>query len=119
MTIRLRLTLWYTALSSASPDPLQRHRLFGADRQPAFPVEQSAALQARNIATAVIQQFQGDVVVFRNSADNVFFPQVELFASSVGAQLLDSDGKVLKRSENLGDIPIPAARRHNATHPRG
>ncbi len=58
---------------------------------------------------------QGDVVIFRNSADKVSFPQVELFASSVGAQLLDINGKVVKRSENLGDIPIP---HHADTMPR-
>ena len=107
MTIRLRLTLWYTALLGVTLILFSVTVYSALTANLRFQLEQSAALQARNIANAVIQQFQRDVVVFRNSADNVFFPQVELFASSVGAQLLDSDGKVLKRSENLGDIPIP------------
>ncbi|HHY57793.1 MAG TPA: HAMP domain-containing histidine kinase [Chloroflexi bacterium] len=115
MTIRLRLTLWYTALLGVTLILFSVTVYSALTANLRFQLEQSAALQARNIAAAVIQQIQGDVVVFRNSADNVFFPQVELFASSVGAQLLDSDGKVLKRSENLGDIPIPY---HADTMPR-
>ncbi len=115
MTIRLRLTLWYTTLLSVTLILFSVTVYSALTANLRFQLEQSAALQARNIATAVIQQIQGDVVVFRNSADNVFFPQVELFASSVGAQLLDSDGRVLKRSENLGDIPIP---HHADTMPR-
>lgn len=115
MTIRLRLTLWYTALLGITLIlfSVTVYSALGANLR--FQLEQSAALQARNIATAVAQQIQGDVVVFRTRADNVFFPQVELFASSVGAQLLDTDGQVLKRSENLGDIPIP---NHAETLPR-
>lgn len=115
MTIRLRLTLWYTALLGVTLILFSVTVYSALTANLRFQLEQSAALQARNIAAAVIQQFEGDVVVFRNSADNVFFPQVELFASSVGAQLLDSDGKVRKRSENLGDIPIP---HHADTMPR-
>jgi signal transduction histidine kinase len=107
MTIRLRLTLWYTALLGVTLILFSVAVYSALTANLRFQLEQSAALQARNIATAVVQQFQGDVVVFRNGADNVFFPQVELFASSVGAQLLDTEGNVLKRSENLGDIPIP------------
>ncbi|HQY93457.1 HAMP domain-containing sensor histidine kinase [Caldilinea sp.] len=107
MTIRLRLTLWYTALLGITLILFSVTVYSALTANVRFQLEQSAALQARNIASAVVQQFQGDVVVFRNRADNVFFPQVELFASSVGAQLLDIDGNVLKRSENLGDIPIP------------
>jgi two-component system, OmpR family, sensor kinase len=107
MTIRLRLTLWYTALLGITLILFSVTVYAALAANLRFQLEQSAALQARNIATAVAQQFQGDVLVFRSRADNVFFPQVELFASSVGAQLLDTEGHVLKRSENLGDIPIP------------
>lgn len=107
MTIRLRLTLWYTALLGVTLILFSVTVYSALTANLRFQLEQSAALQARNIAAAVAQQFQGDVLVFRSRADNVFFPQVELFASSVGAQLLDTEGNVLKRSENLGDIPIP------------
>ncbi len=107
MTIRLRLTLWYTALLGITLILFSVTVYSALTANLRFQLEQGAALQARNIAAAVAQQFQGDVLVFRSRADNVFFPQVELFASSVGAQLLDTEGNVLKRSENLGDIPIP------------
>ncbi|MCS6824983.1 MAG: ATP-binding protein [Caldilinea sp.] len=107
MTIRLRLTLWYTALLGITLILFSVTVYSALAANLRYQLEQSAALQARNIAAAVAQQFQGDVLVFRSRAGNVFFPQVELFASSVGAQLLDTEGNVLKRSENLGDIPIP------------
>lgn len=107
MTIRLRLTLWYTALLGITLILFSVTVYSALAANLRYQLEQSAALQARNIAAAVAQQFQGDVLVFRSRAGNIFFPQVELFASSVGAQLLDTEGNVLKRSENLGDIPIP------------
>ncbi|MBO9392395.1 ATP-binding protein [Caldilinea sp.] len=115
MTIRLRLTLWYTALLGITLILFSVTVYSALAANLRFQLEQSAALQARNIAAAVAQQFQGDVLVFRSRAGNVFFPQVELFASSVGAQLLDTEGNVLKRSENLGDLPIP---HHAETLPR-
>ena len=107
MTIRLRLTLWYTALLGTTLILFSVTVYSSLAANLRFQLEQSAATQARNIAAAVIQQVQGDVVIIRTSADTVFFPQVELFASSFGAQLLDVNGEVVKRSENLGDIPIP------------
>ena len=107
MTIRLRLTLWYTALLGTTLILFSVTVYSSLAAKLRFQLEQSAATQARNIADAVIQQVQGDVVVIRTSADTVFFPQVELFASSFGAQMIDADGEVVKRSENLGDIPIP------------
>ena len=107
MTIRLRLTLWYTALLGTTLILFSVTVYSALAANLRFQLEQSVATQARNIADAVIQQVQGDVVVIRTSADTVFFPQVELFASSFGAQLIDANGEVVKRSENLGDIPIP------------
>ena len=107
MTIRLRLTLWYTALLGTTLILFSVTVYSSLAANLRSQLEQSAATQARNIADAVIQQVQGDVVVIRTSADTVFFPQVELFASSFGAQLIDINGEVVKRSENLGDIPIP------------
>ena len=115
MTIRLRLTLWYTALLGLTLILFSVAVYSALAANLRFQLEQSAASQARNIAAAVAQQFQGDVLVLRSRADNLFFPQVELFALSVGAQLLDLDGAVLKRSDNLGDLPVPS---HAETVPR-
>jgi signal transduction histidine kinase len=107
MTIRLRLTLWYTALLGTTLIlfSVTVYSVLAANLR--AQLEQSAAVQARTIADAVAQQFQLNLLIVRNDPASLIFPEVELFASSVGVQLVNLDGRILTRSQNLGDIEIP------------
>lgn len=107
MTIRLRLTLWYTALLGATLilfSVIVYSSLYTTLR---VQMEQNAARQASDVVNALTQQLQLDVLIIRNNPTNMFFPDVELFANSVGVQVTGLDGKILKRSENLGEIELP------------
>ena len=109
MTIRLRLTLWYTALLGATLI------LFSAIVYSALATtlgaqnQQNAAIQAQNVANALQQQLQLDILIIRNRPGAVLFPEVDLFANSVGVQVTDLDGNVLKRSENIQELQLPDA----------
>ena len=107
MTIRLRLTLWYTALLGTTLIlfSVTVYSVLAANLR--AQLEQSAAVQARTIADAVTQQFQLNLLIVRNEPDALVFPEVELFASSVGVQIVNLDGRILTRSQNLGDIELP------------
>lgn len=107
MTIRLRLTLWYTALLGATLilfSVIVYSSLYTTLRAQ---MEQNAARQADDVVNALTQQLQFDVLIIRNNPTDVFFPEVELFANSVGVQVAGLDGEILKRSENLGEIDLP------------
>ena len=107
MTIRLRLTLWYTALLGATLILFSVIVYSALATTLRVQTEQSAATQATEVAKALTQQLQLDVLIIRNKPIDVFFPEVELFASSVGIQVTDLDGNILKRSDNLGQIDLP------------
>lgn len=106
MTIRLRLTLWYTALLGATLI------LFSFIFYSALSVnlwtqaQQDAARQADEVANAISQQLKGNVVIIRINPTRIQFPDLEFFTSSVGVQIIDTDGKILKRSNNLGPIAV-------------
>jgi signal transduction histidine kinase len=107
MTIRLRLTLWYTALLGATLilfSVIVYSSLYATLRAE---VEQNAARQAADVANALSQQLMLDVLIIRNNPTEVTVPEVELFANSVGVQVTGMDGKILKRSANLGEMQIP------------
>lgn len=107
MTIRLRLTLWYTALLGATLilfSVIVYSSLYATLRAQ---MEQNAARQADDVVNGLTQQLQFDVLIIRNNPTDVFFPEVELFANSVGVQVTGLDGEILKRSENLGEIDLP------------
>jgi heavy metal sensor kinase len=106
MTIRLRLTLWYTALLGATLI------LFSVIFYSALAVNlwaqtyQEAARQAGEIANTLTQQLQFDILIIRNNPTRIQFPDLDFFASSVGVQIIDLDGAILKRSTNLGPLAV-------------
>ena len=107
MTIRLRLTLWYTALLGATLilfSIIVYSSLYTTLRAQ---MEQSAARQADDVVNALQQQLQFNVLIIRNNPTEILVPDVELFANSVGVQVIGLDGEILKRSQNLGEINLP------------
>lgn len=110
MTIRLRLTLWYTALLgatlilfsgvvySALVTNLRSQFLLETDRQ------------ATEIADAVIQQAEGSFVILDPSNLRIFPPHinVDVFANNLLVQVVDLNGKILKKSQSLEDARLRA-----------
>ncbi len=104
MTIRLRLTLWYTALLgatliffsvvvySALATNLSAQQLQDSQRQ--------AAVVASAIASQVEEYAKGSV-------DQIRIPDLNYFASSVGVQVIDRTGRVIQQSDNLMNMAVP------------
>ena len=68
--------------------------------------QQDAARQAGEVANALSQQLQGDILIIRNNPTCIQFPDLEFFTSSVGVQIIDLNGMILKRSSNLGPMSV-------------
>jgi heavy metal sensor kinase len=107
MTIRLRLTLWYTALLGTTLILFSVVVYSALATNLWAQVEQDAARQAGEVATALTQQLQFDILVIRNTQSQVQFPDVDFFASASGVQVIGFDGMIYKRSSNLGSMRVP------------
>ena len=107
MTIRLRLTLWYTALLGATLIlfSVLVYALLAANLW--AQVRQTVGKQANDITTLLTQQLlhQQRLLVIRDSSIN--FPDLDLFISGSGAQVIDTDGSIVLRSQNLGKMAVP------------
>jgi two-component system OmpR family sensor kinase len=110
MTIRLRLTFWYTALLGTTLILFSVIVYSALASNLWVQVEQDAARQANEVANALAQQLQFDVLIIRNSPTRVQIPELDFFASASGVQLVGLDGMILKRSTNLGATTVPEFR---------
>lgn len=105
MTIRLRLTLWYTALLAATLI------FFSVIVYSALYANLNAQLiedserQAFEVATAIGAQIERDLPLL--SDGKVQIPDLNFFASSVGVQLVGLDGSLILQSDNLMGMPVP------------
>jgi two-component system, OmpR family, sensor kinase len=107
MTIRLRLTLWYTALLGATLIlfSVLVYALLAANLW--TQVRQNVIRQADDILGLLTQQLlrTQQLIVIRDSGFG--FPDLDLFTSGAGAQVINVDGTVYLRSENLGNMVVP------------
>lgn len=107
MTIRLRLTLWYTALLGATLIlfSVLVYALLAANLW--TQVRQNVVRQADDIVGLLTQQLlrTQQLIVIRDSGFG--FPDLDLFTSGAGAQVINVDGTVYMRSENLGNMVVP------------
>ena len=110
MTIRLRLTFWYTALLGTTLILFSVVVYSALANNLRAQVEQDAARQANEVASALTQQLQLDVLIVRNSPTRVQIPELDFFASASGVQLVGLDGMILKRSSTLGATAVPEFR---------
>ena len=106
MTIRLRLTLWYTALLGATLILFSVAVYSAVTASLRLQLEQNADAQARDIANIITQQIEQDLVILGRNADAIF-PAVDLFASSAGVQIVNAQGNIIIRSANLGNQALP------------
>lgn len=107
MTIRLRLTLWYTALLGATLIlfSVLVYALLAANLW--AQVRQTVGKQANDITSLLTQQLlhQQRLFIIRDSGFG--FPDLDLFISGSGAQVIDTDGTIYLRSQNLGKMEVP------------
>ncbi|MDQ3249874.1 MAG: HAMP domain-containing histidine kinase [Chloroflexota bacterium] len=111
MTIRLRLTLWYTALLGATLILFSVLVYSALSTNLWLRVQDDAARQAAEVSRALTQQIQWDVVIFPNPANptRVQLGELNFFASGIGVQFINLNGDVYDRSDNLMRVrtPIP------------
>ncbi len=107
MTIRLRLTLWYTALLGATlilfsvlVYSLLSANLWGQ-------VNQNLERQGDEIASLITGQLLRTQRLFVIRDSGFGFPELDLFTSGAGAQVIDANGDVYLQSENLGHMKVP------------
>ena len=106
MTIRLRLTLWYTALLGATLILFSFVFYTALAANLWSQAQQDAARQAGEVSNTLTQQLQGNVLIIRNNPTRIQFPDLDFFASSVGVQFIDLSGMIIKRSSNLGPVSV-------------
>ena len=104
MTIRLRLTLWYTALLGTTLILFSFIFYSALAANLWFQTQQDAARQAVDVSNALTQQLQLDILIIRKNPTRIQFPDLDFFTSSVGVQIIDLNGMILKRSSNLGPM---------------
>jgi two-component system, OmpR family, sensor kinase len=105
MTIRLRLTLWYTALLGATLILFSGivYSALAANLRTQF--QNETGRQATEIAKAVAQQIEGNIFIIRNDPNSLqLFPLidvVDVYASNALIQVIGLDGRIMKQSEPL------------------
>ena len=106
MTIRLRLTLWYTALLGATLISFSFVFYTALAANLWAQANQDAARQANEVADALSQQLQGNILIIRNNPARIQLPDLDFFASSFGVQFVDLNGMIIKRSNNMGPVAV-------------
>jgi two-component system, OmpR family, sensor kinase len=106
MTIRLRLTLWYTALLGSTIILFSFIFYSTLAANLWAQTQQDAARQASEVADTLTQQLQGNILIIRNNPTRIQFPDLDFFATAAGVQVIDLNGMILKRSSNLGPMAV-------------
>jgi signal transduction histidine kinase len=106
MTIRLRLTLWYTALLGSTLILFSFIFYSTLAANLWMQTQQEASRQASEVANTLALQLQGNILIIRNNPTRVQFPDLDLFSNSLGVQIIDLNGMILKRSNNLGPMSV-------------
>ena len=78
MTIRLRLTLWYTALLGATLILFSFVFYSALAANLWGQTQQDAARQASEVANALTQQLQFDILIIRNNPTRIQIPRPEI-----------------------------------------
>lgn len=106
MTIRLRLTLWYTALLGATLILFSVIVYSVLASSLWMQVRWNLEQEAKEVKTYLGWQIERDIARM-NSPQAFTLPSTQLFISTVGVQLVRPDGMVIARSSNLGNMMVP------------
>jgi heavy metal sensor kinase len=105
MTIRLRLTLWYTALLGATLIFFSVVVYSALATNLQAQILQDSQRQAVEVSTAIGSQIERDLMTLQDPT-SIEFPEINYFASSVGVQVTGLDGAVIKQSSNLQNVTV-------------
>jgi heavy metal sensor kinase len=104
MTIRLRLTLWYTALLGATLILFSGVVYSALATNLRNQLRLESERQATEISKAVTQQLEGNFVIIPDPARLPLFPprvNVDVFANNLPVQIISLNGRILKRSQGM------------------
>jgi hypothetical protein len=103
MTIRLRLTLWYTALLGATLILFSGVVYSALTTNLRTQFEGETGRQTVAFAKAISQQIEGNIFIIRNDPNSLqLFPLmnvVDVYANNALVQLIRLDGRIMKQSE--------------------
>jgi two-component system OmpR family sensor kinase len=107
MTVRLRLTLWYTALLGATLIffSVVVYSALATNLQ-AYIVQDSSR-QAGLVSRAIGTQIERDILLLSNRSEKVVFPDLDYFTSSIGVQIANLQGMIIAQSDNLTNVVVP------------
>ncbi|MFN8495273.1 MAG: HAMP domain-containing sensor histidine kinase [Caldilineaceae bacterium] len=103
MTIRLRLTLWYTALLGTTLILFSVLVYSFLATNLWVSVQDDAARRAAEVSAALTQQIQLEVFILPNplSPPRIQLGELDFFASGIGVQFIWLNGQIIDRSGNL------------------
>jgi heavy metal sensor kinase len=110
MTLRLRLTLWYTALLGATLILFSVGVYSALSSNLWVQTQQEAERQAKDLATVLTRQIEGDIIIGRPLTSDIFQIEelaVDAFASNVYAQFIDLHGAIHRQSAALNHLIVP------------
>src|SRR4051812_47967055 len=121
MTIRLRLTLWYTALLGATLILFSVLVYSFLVTNLWIRVQDDAARQAMIVSRTVTAQLQRDVFVLPLNPFSAQLGELDFYASGIGVQLIALNGEVAGQSANLKrtGVEVPNYQRALASINRG
>ncbi|MGL4649865.1 MAG: histidine kinase dimerization/phospho-acceptor domain-containing protein, partial [Caldilineaceae bacterium] len=106
MTIRLRLTLWYTALLGVTLIFFSVVVYSALSTNIYAQIQQDSSRQASEVANAISAQLERDLADFE-AGGTLELPDLNFFASSVGVQVISMQGAIVRQSSNLEYITVP------------
>ncbi len=106
MTIRLRLTLWYTALLGATLIFFSVVLYSALSNSLWSQVQWNMERQGQEVTTFLSGQMEQDLNSMTDPRQ-LQLPMAKLFIGSVGVQVVRMDGMVAMRSSNLGSMTVP------------
>ena len=109
MTIRLRLTLWYTALLGATLILFSVLVYYALETTLWLSTQENTARQAIEVSTALTQKYQLDIYIFTINPTDIQVGELNFFASGVGVQFVGLNGRIYDQSSNLisAGKPVP------------
>lgn len=109
MSIRLRLTLWYTALLGATLIFFSVLVYSALATNLQAQIVQDSRSQAIAIARTISSQIESEIATMERGSQ-IRFPSMNFFISSLGVQLVGLDGTIIKQSSNLANVVVPGYR---------
>jgi signal transduction histidine kinase len=103
MTVRLRLTLWYTALLGATLIIFSVVVYSALIANLQSQVLEESTRQAQLVSRAIAAQIERNLAL-----RDLTLPDLDYFTTSLGVQLVTRQGVVVRKSNNLANIAIPS-----------